>query len=131
MKATGIGRRIDDLGRIVVPKDIRRTLRIREGAPLEIYTDKDGEIVLKMCIRDRYYTIPFGQAVVRREGTDVTIVANLLMMYHAIEAAAILEEEGISCEVIDPRTLVPFDYDTVYESVTVSYTHLDVYKRQD
>ena len=39
------------------------------------------------------------------------------MMYHAIEAAAILEEEGISCEVIDPRTLVPFDYDTVYESV--------------
>jgi AbrB family transcriptional regulator (stage V sporulation protein T) len=47
MKATGIVRRIDDLGRIVVPKEIRRTLRIREGAPLEIYTDKDGEIVLK------------------------------------------------------------------------------------
>jgi pyruvate/2-oxoglutarate/acetoin dehydrogenase E1 component len=68
-------------------------------------------------VPEEYYTIPFGQAVVRREGTDVTIVANLLMMYHAIEAAAILEEEGISCEVIDPRTLVPFDYDTVYESV--------------
>ena len=47
MKATGIVRRIDDLGRIVVPKEIRRTLRIREGDPLEIFTDRDGEIVLK------------------------------------------------------------------------------------
>ena len=47
MKATGIVRRIDELGRIVVPKEIRRTLRIREGDPLEIFTDKDGEIVLK------------------------------------------------------------------------------------
>ena len=47
MKATGIVRRIDELGRIVVPKEIRRVLRIREGDPLEIFTDKDGEIVLK------------------------------------------------------------------------------------
>ncbi len=47
MKATGIVRRIDDLGRIVIPKEIRRTLRIREGDPLEIYTDISGEIVLK------------------------------------------------------------------------------------
>ena len=47
MKATGIVRRIDDLGRVVVPKEIRRTLRIREGDPLEIFTDKDGEIILK------------------------------------------------------------------------------------
>lgn len=47
MKATGIVRRIDDLGRIVVPKEIRRTLRIREGAPLEIFTDREGEIILK------------------------------------------------------------------------------------
>ena len=47
MKATGIVRRIDELGRIVVPKEIRRTLRIREGDPLEIFTDKDGEIILK------------------------------------------------------------------------------------
>ncbi|MDD4496181.1 MAG: stage V sporulation protein T [Eubacteriales bacterium] len=47
MKATGIVRRIDDLGRIVIPKEIRRTLRIREGDPLEIYTDKEGEVILK------------------------------------------------------------------------------------
>ncbi len=47
MKATGIVRRIDDLGRVVVPKEIRRTLRIREGDPLEIFTDKEGEIILK------------------------------------------------------------------------------------
>ncbi|WP_418473132.1 stage V sporulation T C-terminal domain-containing protein [Eubacterium sp.] len=47
MKATGIVRRIDDLGRIVIPKEIRRTLRIREGDPLEIFTDQNGAIVLK------------------------------------------------------------------------------------
>ena len=47
MKATGIIRRVDDLGRIVIPKEIRRTLRIRETDPLEIFTDKEGEIVLK------------------------------------------------------------------------------------
>lgn len=47
MKATGIVRRIDDLGRVVIPKEIRRTLRIKEGTPLEIFTDRDGEIILK------------------------------------------------------------------------------------
>ena len=72
MKATGIVRRIDDLGRIVVPKEIRRTLRIREGDPLEIFTSREGEIMLKkyspvgelgqttealVCITDREYVI--------------------------------------------------------------------------
>ena len=47
MKATGIVRRIDELGRVVIPKEIRRTLRIREGDPLEIYTQKDGEVIFK------------------------------------------------------------------------------------
>jgi AbrB family transcriptional regulator (stage V sporulation protein T) len=47
VKATGIVRRIDDLGRIVIPKEIRRTLRIREGDPLEIFVDRDGEVILK------------------------------------------------------------------------------------
>ena len=47
MKATGVVRRIDDLGRVVIPKEIRRTLRIKEGDPLEIFTDKDGEVILK------------------------------------------------------------------------------------
>ncbi|MBE3597142.1 MAG: stage V sporulation protein T [Hydrogenibacillus sp.] len=59
MKATGIVRRIDDLGRVVIPKEIRRTLRIREGDPLEIFVDQDGEIVLK-----KYSPIgEFGDAV--------------------------------------------------------------------
>lgn len=47
MKATGVVRRIDDLGRIVIPKEIRRTLRIKEGDPIEIFTDKEGEVILK------------------------------------------------------------------------------------
>lgn len=47
MKATGIVRRIDELGRVVIPKEIRRTLRIREGDPLEIFTDREGEVILK------------------------------------------------------------------------------------
>ena len=47
MKATGVVRKIDDLGRIVIPKEIRRTLRVREGEPLEIFTDRDGQIILK------------------------------------------------------------------------------------
>ena len=47
MKATGIVRRIDDLGRVVIPKEIRRTMRIREGDPLEIYTDAGGEVIFK------------------------------------------------------------------------------------
>ena len=47
LKATGIVRRIDDLGRVVIPKEIRRTLSIREGDPLEIFTDREGEVILK------------------------------------------------------------------------------------
>lgn len=47
MKATGIVRRIDDLGRVVIPKEIRRTMRIREGDPLEIFTERDGEVIFK------------------------------------------------------------------------------------
>ena len=47
MQATGIVRRIDDLGRVVIPKEIRRTMKIREGDPLEIYTDREGEVIFK------------------------------------------------------------------------------------
>ena len=51
MKATGIVRRIDDLGRVVIPKEIRRTMRIREGDPLEIYTSRDGEVICETMSR--------------------------------------------------------------------------------
>lgn len=47
MKATGVVRRIDDLGRVVIPKEIRKTLRIKEGEPLEIFTDREGQVILK------------------------------------------------------------------------------------
>ena len=52
MKATGVVRRIDDLGRIVIPKEIRKTLRIKEGTPLEIFTEKDSNIILKILYFD-------------------------------------------------------------------------------
>lgn len=68
-------------------------------------------------VPEEEYLIPFGVGMIRKEGTDITIVANLLMVYKAMEAAIILEEEGISVEVIDPRTLVPFDYEMVIESI--------------
>ncbi len=61
--------------------------------------------------------IPFGQAVVRREGTDVTVVGFSLMVNKALEAAQSLEAEGISVEVIDPRTVAPLDIDTILASV--------------
>ena len=68
-------------------------------------------------VPDEDYVIEFGKAAVRREGKDITIVANLLISYKTLEAAELLEQEGISCEVIDPRTLVPFDYETVVNSL--------------
>ena len=59
MKATGIVRRIDDLGRVVIPKEIRRTMRIREGDPLEIFTEKDGEVIFKNTLPSvRLTTLP-------------------------------------------------------------------------
>ena len=61
MKATGIVRRIDDLGRIVIPKEIRRTLRIREADPLEIFTDREGEIIGEMTTFARQYAESLAQ----------------------------------------------------------------------
>ena len=63
------------------------------------------------------YTVPIGKGIIRREGTDVTIIATLLMMHLALHAATQLAAEGISAEVIDPRSLVPFDWDLAEESV--------------
>lgn len=63
------------------------------------------------------YVVPLGKGIVRREGTDVTIIATLLMMHRALAAAERLASEGISAEVIDPRSLVPFDWDLVNTSV--------------
>lgn len=82
-------------------------------------------------VPDEDYAVPFGKAAIRREGTDITIVANLLMSYRAQEAANRADKQGISCEVIDARSLVPFDYETIEKSVKktgrLMIVHEDVY----
>ncbi len=68
-------------------------------------------------VPEEEYTIPLGVADVKREGRDITVVANLLMLHHALNAAASLAGEGIDVEVVDPRTLVPLDVETIGASV--------------
>ena len=68
-------------------------------------------------VPDEEYLVPIGKGIIRREGTDVTIVGKLLTMYRALAAAEQLAEEGIEAEVIDPRTLVPLDEELILESV--------------
>ncbi len=68
-------------------------------------------------VPEEEYFVPFGEASIRREGTDVTVVALAKMVYEALEAADEVAQEGISLEVIDPRTLVPLDRETIYRSV--------------
>ena len=72
---------------------------------------------IKGTIPDEDYTVPFGVADVKREGKDVTIVASLYMVHKALAAAEQLNKEGVSVEVIDPRTLVPLDKTTIVKSV--------------
>ncbi|MFZ7132263.1 MAG: alpha-ketoacid dehydrogenase subunit beta [Eubacteriales bacterium] len=99
---------------------------IRDSSPVICFEHKklyggkrkeDGALSPSGEVPEGDYTIELGKAVIRREGKDITIVANLLMMYRAMEAADLLEKEGISCEIIDPRTLFPFDYETVINSI--------------
>lgn len=68
-------------------------------------------------VPEEEYTLPFGVADVKKEGTDVTIVATLYMVHRALKAAEILEAEGINAEVVDPRTLTPLDKQTIIKSV--------------
>jgi pyruvate dehydrogenase E1 component beta subunit len=101
---------------------------VRDGNPVLIFEHKllygskgprseSGTIDASSDIPDGDYTVPIGRGIIRREGTDVTIVATLLMMHRAMEAAVRLEQDGISAEVIDPRSLVPFDWELVKGSV--------------
>jgi pyruvate/2-oxoglutarate/acetoin dehydrogenase E1 component len=89
---------------------------IRDGGPV-IFIEHKFFYNKKGPVPSGEYLIPFGQANVCRKGNDVTILAMSLMVWHALEAAARLEQEGISVEVIDPRTIVPFDEQTLLESV--------------
>lgn len=93
---------------------------------LKAAIDEDNPVIFyehKLCYKtksdvpEELYSIPLGQADIKREGSDVTIVATAIMVHKSLEAAAELEKEGISVEVIDPRTLVPLDIKTIIESV--------------
>jgi pyruvate dehydrogenase E1 component beta subunit len=72
---------------------------------------------VKGAVPENDYSIPFGKASVKREGEDATIVATALMVHKALNAAEGLEKEGVSVEVLDPRTLVPLDLETMIDSV--------------
>src|SRR5213595_2236883 len=101
------------------PMDAKGLLKaaIRDDNPV-IFIESETLYNIKGEVpEDPDFTIPLGQAVVRREGTDVTVIAYMGMMYRAMEAAEALDKEGISVEVVDPRTLRPMDTDTIIGSV--------------
>jgi pyruvate/2-oxoglutarate/acetoin dehydrogenase E1 component len=79
---------------------------------------ESGAIDAASDIPDEDYIVPIGKGIIRREGTDVTLIGTLLMMHKCIQAAELLEKDGISAEVIDPRSLVPFDWELVRNSVS-------------
>lgn len=107
--------------KIVVPStphDVKGLLKtaIRDDNPV-LFFEHGALAGLQGEVPEEDYTIPFGVADVKREGTDVTVVAIGLMVQRALAAAAELEKEGISVEVVDPRTLVPLDKETIRASV--------------
>ncbi len=107
--------------KVVMPAtsyDVKGLLKtaIRDNNPV-IFIEHKMIYLLKGEVPEEEYTIPFGKADIKREGKDITIVAYSNMLFKALEAASDLEKEGISCEVIDPRTLVPLDLDAIIDSV--------------
>ncbi|MBT3601665.1 MAG: alpha-ketoacid dehydrogenase subunit beta, partial [Candidatus Latescibacteria bacterium] len=90
---------------------------VRDNNPVVIYEDKMMYALKGMVPTDEDYTIPLGQADIKREGDDVTLIATSSMVHVALEAAQHLSEQGISAEVVDPRTLVPLDEETLIQSV--------------
>ena len=111
MKATGIVRRIDDLGRVVIPKEIRRTMRIREGDPLEIYTDHEGEVIFKKYspIEELAETASqYAEAVNKACGISIIIVDRDIAVACAGMPKKDVLEHKISSEIdgiIDTRQL--------------------------
>jgi pyruvate dehydrogenase E1 component beta subunit len=82
-----------------------------------IFIENKRTVNVKGQVPEEYYTVPFGKADIKREGKDLTIVAVQALVYDALKIADEMEKEGISIEVIDPRTLKPFDRETVFNSV--------------
>ena len=114
MKATGIVRRIDDLGRVVIPKEIRRTMRIREGDPLEIYTDKDGVVIFKkysMMGELNNYAVGFTEVISKSCNAPVIITDRDMV----IGATGIQKKDIVERRISD-------DLDKIIESRNV-YTY--------
>jgi pyruvate dehydrogenase E1 component beta subunit len=99
------------------PYDAKGLLKaaIRDDGPVVVFEDK-MMFATKGPVPAGEYTLPFGVADVKREGEDVTLVATSSMVYVALEAAEELERDGVSAEVVDPRTLVPLDREALVES---------------
>jgi 2-oxoisovalerate dehydrogenase E1 component len=107
--------------RVVVPSTpydakglLRRALRCEDPV---VFLEHRELLGLKGPVPEGDYEIDFGQAAVVREGKDVTVVALALMVQHTLKAAAALEKEGVSVELIDPRTVAPLDVETILKSV--------------
>ncbi|MFZ3386403.1 MAG: alpha-ketoacid dehydrogenase subunit beta [Candidatus Hydromicrobium sp.] len=107
--------------KVVMPStsyDVKGLLKtaVRDNSPV-MFIEHKMIYPVKSPVPDEEYTIPFGKADIKRKGEDITIFAYSNMVLRSLEAAEELEREGISCEVVDPRTLVPLDIDEVVNSV--------------
>jgi len=100
------------------PYDVKGLLKtaIRDNDPV-VFIEHKMIYLNKGPVPEEEYTIPFGVADIKREGKDVTIFAYSNMLFKALEAADDLAKDGISCEVFDPRTLVPLDIDALIKSI--------------
>ncbi len=100
------------------PYDVKGLMKstLRDENPV-IFIEHKALYNTKGHVPEEEYLIPFGQAAIRRPGDQITLVAMGQMVHRSMQAAALLEQEGISVEIIDPRTLAPFDKDTILTSV--------------
>ncbi|HZK67300.1 MAG TPA: alpha-ketoacid dehydrogenase subunit beta [Chloroflexota bacterium] len=109
------------------PYDVKGLIKsaIRYDGPVVFYDDKMSYRI-KGPVPQEEYLIPLGVAEVKREGTDITVVATSSMVYSALEAADALAKEGVSVEVVDPRTIQPLDMETILASVRKTHRALVV-----
>ena len=123
MKATGIVRRIDDLGRVVIPKEIRRTMRIREGDPLEIYTDAGGEVIFK-----KYSPMgemaSFASQYAEALAQSTTLPVIICDRDHCVAAAGVSKKEVLERrvtasleDIMEQRRSVSFDNESSFQAL--------------
>lgn len=112
------------------PYDVVGMLRyaFRVDDPVLFLEHKKAYRLIKGEVPDNYYTIPFGKADVKRAGTDITVIAFGLMLHESLNAAEQVAADGISVEVVDPRTLNPIDKETILASVKKTSKALIVYE---